>query len=266
MLSRLLRRGRAPVHPDELRFVCNVCGATSTVRRPDLGREHNSCSVCTSIVRWRSVVAAVSVSLFGRSLLLDQFPVDHGILGLGMSDWDGYASRLARVFDYRNTFYDEPPQFDVMAPVPDEMAGTYDFVISSDVLEHVAPPYEQALANLRRLLKPGGFLVLTVPMKADGSTDEHFPELFQYDLATLGADRVLVNRTRTGAIEVFDDLVFHGGPGATLEMRLFSLPDLIESLHRVGFTDVAPFDRAIPEHGIVWNDPCGWPVIARAPR
>ncbi|HEY5245541.1 MAG TPA: hypothetical protein VIJ60_07720, partial [Acidimicrobiales bacterium] len=98
MLSRLLRRGRAPVHPDELRFVCNVCGATSTVRRTDLGREHNSCSVCTSIVRWRSVVAAVSVSLFGRSLLLDQFPVDHGVVGLGMSDWDGYASRLARVF------------------------------------------------------------------------------------------------------------------------------------------------------------------------
>jgi SAM-dependent methyltransferase len=206
------------------------------------------------------------VSLFGESLPLDRFPEDPGIVGLGMSDWDGYASRLSRVFDYRNTFYDEPPQLDVMAPLPDELAASCDFVISSDVLEHVAPPYEQALANLCRLLKPGGFLVLTVPMKADGATDEHFPDLHQYDLATLGDGQVLVNRTRAGTIEIFEDLVFHGGPGATLEMRLFSLPDLLASLERVGFVDIARFDRAIPEHGILWDDPCGWPIVARAPR
>jgi SAM-dependent methyltransferase len=53
----------------------------------------------------------------------------------------------------------------------------------ADVLEHVAPPYEQALANLCQLLKPGGVLILTVPMKSEGSTDEHFPELYQYDLS-----------------------------------------------------------------------------------
>jgi len=267
LLRRLIRR-QTPRQDGQqaVRFVCNICGATSTVTRADLGREANSCSACHSIVRWRSVVAAVSVALFGESRPMDRFPTDFRITGLGMSDWEGYAVRLAQRLSYRNTFYDEPPQFDVMAPVEGDMVGSCDFVISSDVLEHVAPPYEQALANILRVLKPGGVLVLTVPLKPDGPTDEHFPDLYQYDLVTLGGDQVLVNRTRSGAIEVFENLVFHGGPGATLEMRLLALPDLLASLRRVGFVDVAPFDQPIPEHGILWNDPCGWPIVARAPR
>ena len=55
----------------------------------------------------------------------------------------------------------------IMAPIPAALASTCDFVISSDVLEHVAPPYERALSNLLRLLKPGGLLVLTVPLKPE---------------------------------------------------------------------------------------------------
>ena len=31
-----------------------------------------------------------------------------------------------------------------------------------------------------------------------------------------------MNWTADGRIETFDDLVFHGGPGSTLEMRVFS--------------------------------------------
>ncbi len=189
-----------------------------------------------------------------------------GFVGLGLSDWDGYASRLSGVLGYRNTFYDESPTLDIMAPIPHDLAGSCDFVICSDVIEHVAPPYERSLTHLVDLLKPGGVLVLTVPMRCDGPIEEHYPDLCEYKIVTLGTEPVLVNRTSAGELQVFRDLVFHGGSGATLEMRVCSLSAVIASLGRVGFVDVAAFDAPEPEHGIVWNHGCEWPIVARAPR
>jgi SAM-dependent methyltransferase len=266
-LNRVRFWRRKPSSADSsLTFVCNVCGASNVTETSTIGRETASCTSCRSILRWRSIVAALSVALYGRSIPLAEFPKDPSLLGLGTSDWHGYANRLSEIVGYENTFYDQDPRFDVMAPVPPDAVAKYDFILSSDVLEHVPPPYEQALRNLRLLLKPGGVLVLSVPMKPDGPTDEHFPDLHEYDFAKLGDDPVLVNRTRSGTIQVFEDLVFHEGAGATLEMRLFSTPDVLEGLHRAGFETIRPFDTAIPEHGIVWNVPATWPVVARAPQ
>jgi SAM-dependent methyltransferase len=261
---RLLPRRRSR-STTTLEFTCNICGAPNRVETAAVAREANTCSLCGSILRWRSVIAALSIARYGRSIPVEEFPPDRATIGLGMSDWDVYASRLAKVFAYTNTFYDEEPRFDVMAPVGPDRAGTYDFIISSDVLEHVAPPYETALANLRRLLKPGGVLILSVPMTSAEHTDEHFPDLHQYDIAHLGDTPVLVNRTTSGAIQVFEDLVFHGGAGATLEMRVFSAPELLDRLWAAGFEEVLPFDTEVPEHGVVWNEPGSWPIVARVP-
>jgi SAM-dependent methyltransferase len=211
-------------------------------------------------------VAALSTTIYGSSVPLREFRPDPAVSGLGMSDWSGYADQLTSLFSYTNTFYDEDPVFDVMAPVPERDAGTLDFIISSDVLEHVAPPYERALANLRTLLKPGGVLILSVPMTSAEHTDEHYPDLFSYDLAKPGDEYVLVNRTRDGRLQVFEDLVFHGGTGATLEMRVFSLPELLGRLESAGFVDVGVADTVDEEHGIIWNEQCSWPVVAHAPR
>jgi SAM-dependent methyltransferase len=263
-LGSLRRRGEATA--GSLAFVCNICSAPNVVERAAIGREVKTCSACGSILRWRSIVAALSISLYGLSAPLGECLPDKGVRGLGMSDWGGYAGRLAALFSYTNTFYDEDPVFDVMAPVPERDAGTFDFVISSDVLEHVAPPYEQALANLRTLLKPGGVLILSVPMTMDPHTVEHYPDLYRYDIAKPDDEYVLVNRTRDGRLQVFEDLVFHEGPGTTLEVRVFSLPELLDRLRATGFEDVGVFDTVDEEHGIIWNDPCNWPIVARAPR
>ena len=46
---------------------------------------------------------------------------------------------------------------------------SYDLVLHSDTLEHVARPI-RALSECRRVLKPGGFCVFTVPLIVDRLT------------------------------------------------------------------------------------------------
>ena len=52
-------------------------------------------------------------------------------------------------------------------------SGKYDFVLSSHMLEHTANPL-RALGEWRRVLKPGGALVLVVPAR-DGAFDHRRP-------------------------------------------------------------------------------------------
>jgi SAM-dependent methyltransferase len=78
---------------------------------------------------------------------------------------------LQRAPLYHRTFYDPalPPgaeradgaamQDVTQTTFPDEM---FDLIVSSDVLEHV-PDLERAFAEMRRILKPGGSCIFTVP-------------------------------------------------------------------------------------------------------
>ena len=78
-----------------------------------------------------------------------------------------------------------------------------------------------------------------------------------------GAKRFLYNRTVDGQEEIFDDLIFHGGDGMTLEMRMFSEPDLRRRLAEAGFGSVRVYADQVPEFGILW--PMDWavPIAAR---
>ncbi len=245
-------------------WTCNICGSPSDVPLAAIERETASCPTCGSTLRWRAVVAALSIGLFGRSLTLDAFPHAPELKGLGMSDWEGYAAPLTERLGYRNTYLHQEPALNIMEPVPPGLAGTCDFVISSDVLEHVDPPWQRALEHFGELLVPGGLLVLTVPSKLEGLTEEHYPDLYDYKVVDLAHGRVLVNRTRAGSLQVFEDLVFHGGDGSTLELRLFSAADLLTTLRELGFSAEVWADP-VPEHGVVWHDPWSTPIVARAP-
>src|SRR5260370_13947144 len=101
------------------------------------------------------------MELFGNTVVLAKFPKLKAIRGLGLSDQPRYASILAEKFDYTNTFYDREPRFDISESHP-KLTGTYDFILLADVLEHIAPPVECALQQACRLLKPYGFLGITV--------------------------------------------------------------------------------------------------------
>jgi hypothetical protein len=79
----------------------------------------------------------------------------------------------------------------------------------------------------------------------------------------LGGDPVLVNRRRDGSLEVRDDLIFHGGSGATLEMREFGTTALQNSLRQAGFREVFFLTENLPPIGVLFDHDVSQPLIAR---
>jgi SAM-dependent methyltransferase len=250
-----LPRGEGAI-PSRLTFVCNVCGTANDRPAADFDRETESCGGCGSTVRMRSIIHVLALELFGRCLPISDFPPRPDLRGLGTSDWAGYATRLARRLDYTNTFFHQEPRLDLRDPDPRRF-GTLDFLISTDVFEHVAPPVELAFSTARRLLKPTGVFVFSVPYGPSGPTREHFPDLHDWTLErAAGREPVLRNLTRDGRVQEFRDLVFHGGDGATLEMRVFSLPGIQELAATSGFLPPRVHSESHLECGMVWS--AGW--------
>jgi SAM-dependent methyltransferase len=185
------------------------------------------------------------------------------ICGIGLSDAATYALPMARKFAYTNTYFHVEPMLDIANVAPDR-AACYDFIIASDVFEHIAPPVARAFSNARRLLKPGGVLIFSVPFSLAADTVEHFPELHDYRLIDSPQGWRLENRTIDDRDQTFTDLVFHGGPGTTLEMRLFSRAALEREFAAAGFARMRLADEPYLAHGIVWSEPWSIPMVAYA--
>jgi SAM-dependent methyltransferase len=245
------------------KFTCNICGAAGEFNPPEDWREGASCPTCASSVRMRAIVHCLLSELLGRSAVLRDLR-RYRLIGVGLSDWDGYARRLSDMFDYANTYFHCEPRLDITAP-DEARLGLYDFLISSDVFEHTPPPAARAFDGAFAILRPGGLLVMTVPFGWDEETVEHYPDLHDFSIVKSRGGYRLHNRTAAGEDVVHKDLVFHGGPGTTLEMRLFSLPGLIQELKAAGFVDIKVHDEAVPRWGIFPRTRYGVPVTARKP-
>jgi SAM-dependent methyltransferase len=110
--------------------------------------------------------------------------------------------------------------------------ATFDVVMSNDVLEHVPHP-ALALAESRRVLKPGGALFFSVPFYVH--RDDSRPRA------------VLEN----GALNHLEAPEYHGNPvdpGGSLVFTDFGW-DLIDTLHAAGFADAYAVVFWSLEHG-----------------
>lgn len=251
-----------PAGIDGVAFQCNLCGQHNRVPPECLGREIASCRACGSTVRFRAIVQLLVHELLGVDEPLPTLPVRRDLRGIGLSDADTYAIPLSRHFSYTNTRFHAQPRLDISA-VPDDLAGRHRFLVASDVFEHVVPPVARAFAGARKLLDADGVFVFSVPFSLEADTVEHFPDLHRFRIEGEGSRRVLHNTTQDGRHQTFDNLVFHGGDGATLEMRCFSRDAVERELRAAGFTRVRFAQEAHPRFGIVWREPWSVPVVAR---
>lgn len=260
--------GRALGRPEagDLVFHCNICDHPAHAPLGQFTREKPTCGHCGSTVRWRAIVHVLSQALFGQDLRLSQLPRRPDLVGLGLTDWRGYAEPLSRRFSYTNTYYHCEPRLDILDVEPARRHSA-DFLISSEVFEHVPPPASRAFTGAAEILKPGGLLLLTVPyVTTSQPTIEHYPTLHSFHIEQTADGPVLLNTRVDGVEERFENPLFHDGLGLTLEMRVFSRDSLTAELLAAGFEDVKFWDQTCHPHGIVWQDQAHLPVTARRPR
>jgi SAM-dependent methyltransferase len=231
------------------KFLCPVCG---TKHVPANDRETPDCQECGSNARFRGIVLAVLDAAFSgsRTPLVEQTQRPE-VLALGTSDSDCYASLLVRRIGYENTYYHIPPQLDICNPEQCVARGPVDIVICSDVIEHTTKPPATVLANLRRILRPGGTLILSAPTFDFDITIEWYPAATELRIHHDDADNYLVRWTdRRGVTYVDDKPRFHGGPGATLERRMIAHGELMTA-GRSLFASCAELQFE-PEYGYDW--------------
>src|SRR6266404_3008963 len=93
---------------------------------------------------------------------------------------------------------------------------------------------------------------------------EHYPDLHQFGFTQLSDQVILVNRTREGQIQVFEDPVFHfSGDGKALEVREFNETALRGLLSAAGFSSIRIYTEDYPPFGIIHSESWALPIAAR---
>ena len=132
-------------------------------------------------------------------------------------------------------------------------AEQYDFVLSSNALEHIANPFK-ALREWYRVTKTGGILILILPNKYNNfdrrrqfTTLQHLEDDFYSDvdegdlthLPEILKDHDLSLDPLAGSYENFQMRSYNNKYNRTLHHHVFDLPTAIEMLRRCGFKVVA---------------------------
>ena len=227
-------------------FICNNCLAIRVSRINVDSREGLICPSCGLNGRQRAILLVSQQKLNFKKYFQKQ-----NIVGVS----DGLPISMAfksRFGDrYSNFEFHVEPFLDITQLKP-EFESIADVVTCSEVLEHVQPPVDFAFLGLYKLLKPGGWLIFSVPHTRAGSPHiEHFPVMVNSSLI-VGDTPILRGTDSEGNQREFGDLVFHGGAGSTLEYRVFSEDSIKENLLASGFVNLEKQGN-VRCLGIIWE-------------
>jgi len=236
------------------KWTCVICATENEETAGPVNREGVRCDRCRST--WRVRATAVGLLHARQAPLrpLRDLAPNWGSRGIGCSDDPVLAAAFSAQFDYLNTYLHRAPKVDLCEP-PAALRGQLDFIVCSDVLEHVPPVPERALAGMVSLLGLAGVAVLSVPMSMQGATREFYPGMVSYSTRP---DRSIDWVDHAGNQHHDPNPEYHGGAGRTLAFRLWSRMGIEESLRSVGFTEVVDSPSAhhlgVPElrgHGML---------------
>jgi SAM-dependent methyltransferase len=148
------------LHPDKPRYDCPVCGYAGPfmdAHDPPGLRMDAMCPSCSSLERHRLQWLALEA--------LPERPRFSGMHVLHCAPEPAMRWRLRAVFGRYSSADLRDPKVDYQVDLRDLPfdGGSFDVVFASHVLEHIKED-DLALAEIRRILRPGGFAVLPVPV------------------------------------------------------------------------------------------------------
>jgi GT2 family glycosyltransferase len=143
--------------PGEIVWDCNLCSRRWSTPLAELSGEARTCPSCGSTVRLRAIARLLSVELFGESLAMANFPMRRDLYGLGLDESAALGGPLAERLSFTSLHANPETGLD-NTTLGITMEGKFDFVIATDLLNR-AEPVGKMMANLQRLLKPGGLLL-----------------------------------------------------------------------------------------------------------
>ena len=206
---------------------CRVCGNISIFFALDRDSFRNSmiCLFCRSASRNRHVAKAILGVLGGEGTSIADLLATSDVTIYNTATDDCFSRELKDYHGYFNSCYREgvahgteisPRTSCQNIEALTYADGSFDFVITEDVFEHVRHP-EKGFREIYRVLRPSGYHVFTVPFHFDR------PTLIRVD--TSGEEDVHLLPPE-----------YHGDPlrGTILAYRTFGI-DLFEQLKAIGF-------------------------------
>ena len=162
-------------------YTCNVSG--NIFKLEDNEKHREGANVFGLNSRMRAIIYVLTNTVLKSNKILNKITSNKNIRGIGMSDSPNLALELSKKFDYVNTFYHTDPFLDIYNETHVSIYNNLDFIISSEVFEHISPyPNIQiAFNNLFKMLKTDGYVIFSVPFIYNNYY-EHFPSLYDYSI------------------------------------------------------------------------------------
>ena len=246
--------------------ICNITGEKFTVENEDKKREGALFNGFNS--RFRAICYVLTKVLYNKICVLEKIPKDKSKRGLGIND-KSWAGICEEKFDYINLDNEYDDVIDLYDAKDCEKFGQRDFIICSEVLNHLPPNpgLQNVFDNLYSMLNNEGHLIFSVPF-GYGKHIEHFPNLHDYTIKENDdGQRELYNVTSKGEHEKFTKVTFYGVSNKSLEMRIFSAHSLRDFLHKAGFREITFYspikDMKMRKCGIFWENECSLVVSAK---
>ena len=233
--------------------VCPVCSGHISALYTEPTREKIICQFCRATGR-DAAIANLIANLLGKiDIPLTKLNINKQIYIGNLSGSNNLFNVISQKFSYINTYYHKEPKFDLLNPDV-KYESKFDILINSEVLEHIVGDTIKALQGALFSIKPGGWMIFSVPFISNGPDIEHYPGLVSYEeIPSKNTKRSAKLYFDDGRVEIDTKAVFHGGSGSTLEIRLYNRTRVIFELLKAGFESISIHDENRPSIGVQWG-------------